>query len=200
MSGLKDRKYFLNNKHFYSFREVLNYYYIEDQSLDSFKAFLKKCPNITSIKFNRNFQWDRNFNRDKINEVFGLIIENCINLSETNFLHHINDNNFKEFQRKFGPKIKYLESFKKLNDLSLFPNIEKVTLSHAYQHTIISQLKLANLKNLELEIDQGQESMLKTFIDTFPTLTHLNVVVDSEDKNAIFTLNPVKIINNWVFY
>ena len=100
----------------------------------------------------------------------------------------LNDRNSEEFFRKFGPKIKYFHYRGKI-DWSLFPNIEKliisgVTLSH--YESIISQLILAKLKELELIIDQGQEHVLHTVIDTFPTLTHLSVVIKSRDENVIY--------------
>ena len=121
-------------------------------------------------------------------------MKNCNNLSEINLLDDINDNNFEEFYRKFGPKIKYLPSFRKLNELNDFPNIEKIRISHVTDDSIIAQLKLAKLKVLEIELGQGQENMLQTFIDTFPTLTHFSVSIDSGDENMIY--ESLKNISN----
>ena len=42
----------------------------KDRSLDSFKALLKKCPNITSIELKGDNLYFRNYKRDKFNDVF----------------------------------------------------------------------------------------------------------------------------------
>ena len=80
----------LDYKKEYSIKGVDDYYYIEDQSLDSFKSLLKKCPNITSIQLDGdNFR-----NPEKVNQVFRLIIENCNNLSEVIVLGYLYDFKF----------------------------------------------------------------------------------------------------------
>ena len=195
MRGPEDHKYFLKNKDKYLIRKVNNYYYITstDQSLNAFKALLKQCPNITSIVVFFNY-WDRHFSPDQINEVFRLIIENCNNLNEFNILKDINDSNFEEFHRKFGPKIKYLRFFRELIELNLFPNIEKIIINYVPDYSIIPQLNLAKLKQLELTLHEDEENMLQTFIDTFPTLTHLKVYINSEYENTIY--KPLDNISN----
>ena len=80
MSSREERKIFMNNKYFGS-RKVYKIYNIEDQSLHSFKAVLKKCPNITSIELDGENQSGVTFNLEKFNRVFQLIIENCNNLN-----------------------------------------------------------------------------------------------------------------------
>ena len=179
----KQHKYYLRNKNFG--KRYDNYYYIEksDQSMDSFEALLKKCPNITSIVLDRGDQ-------DKLNQVFRLIIENCNNLNEVIVKNDINDSNFEEFQQKFGPKIKYLRTYRELIELNLFPNIEKVLIP--FNDSTIAQLKLAQLKQLEIVFNQ--EHILQTVIDTFPTLTHLNLYISSYEENAIY--KPLKNISN----
>ena len=100
-----EHKNYLNNKHMFSMRRVHNYYYIEDQRMDSFKALLKKCPNIESIKFEGHHYSDDAYDLDKCNQVFKLIIENCNNLSEVlvkKGLHDLNDSNFEEFHQKLN--------------------------------------------------------------------------------------------------
>ena len=76
-------------KDLFVIKRVHNYYYIEDQSLDSFKSLLKKCPNITSIELDGHHYGRREYDHDKINEVFPLIIESCNNLREVIGLNHI---------------------------------------------------------------------------------------------------------------
>ena len=195
MKGPKDHKYFLKNKDKYLIRRVNNYYYITstDQSLNAFKALLKKCPKITSIDMMANF-WDRHFSPDQINEVFRLIIDNCYNLSEINILRDVSDSNFEEFHQKFGPNIKCLRFFRELIHLNRFPNIEKIIIYQVTDDSIIPRLNLAKLKQLELTLHEGQEDMLQTFVDTFPTLTHLKVYINSEDENAIY--KSLKNISN----
>ena len=130
---------------------------------------------------------------DKTNEVFRSIIENCNNLSEINVLKDINDSNLQEFYRKFGPKIKCLRALEQVIELGRFPNIEKVMINNLYVDSIIPQLNLAKLKQLEIAFERGQENMLQTFIDNFPKLTHFNVVNNSIDGKAIY--KPLKNIS-----
>ena len=185
------KSYIINKTHR---KRYQNYYYIEDQSMDSFKALLKKCPNITSIEFSDNYMFH------EIHEVFRLIIENCNNLSEIIGLYDIIGSNFEEFHQKFAQKIKCLRFERKLIDLNLFPNIEKIILFRHPFHTdtfnvdsIIPRLNLAKLKKLEIDLREGQEKVLQTFIDKFPKLTHLCVDFKSDDKNAIY--NSLKNIS-----
>ena len=176
--NFKDQKIYLSNRFRY------DYDYIEVQNMDSFKALLKKCPNITSIELNGDHH--------KVNEMFRLIIENCDDLSEiNNFVgpsYRINDNNLQEFYRKFGPKIKSLRTYTEVTDFNRFPNIKKLKITH------LNDSIIATLKQLEITIDPGQERLLQTVIDNFPTLTHFNVSISSEDENAIY--ESLKNISN----
>ena len=177
------------------FRSVYNYYYFIGEGLDSIKAQLKKCSNIRSVELGGPHYGDP----EMVNQVFRLILENCNNLSEFIVLKHINDNNFEEFHQKFGPKIKYLRTLRtdrELIGLNRFPNIEKlmITSDNLYNVFTIPQLKLAKLKQLEIAFGHGQEHMLQTVIDNFPKLTHLCLVIDSEDENAFY--RPLKNISN----
>ena len=97
MNFTEGDKFYLKNKYFRNRRD--NYFFFKNQSLDSFKALLKKCPNVTSIKLE-----DYSYYSDIINQVFPVIIENCNNLSEVIAMDYLNNSNFKEFHRKFGPK------------------------------------------------------------------------------------------------
>ena len=189
IGGEDDHESYLKNKNLKTYH---NYYYIGDQSIDTFIALLKKCPNITSIELNGSNHYYLNYDSKKVDQVFQLIIENCNNLSEVIVLNDIisNESNFDEFHQKFGPKIKYLRSlktFRKLIESNLFPNIERIEInSEAIDHSIIPHLKLDKLKQFEIMIAQGQEHMVQKVIDTFPTLTHFDVVFTSEDENAIY--------------
>ena len=79
--------------------------------------------------------------------------------------------------------------------LSLFPNIEQVKIDYVSFDSFIPEVKLAKLKKLEVEFDQGQEYMLQTVIDNFPTLTHFKVVFNHpSDENAIY--KSLKNISN----
>ena len=194
----EDHKYYLRNKYLRT-RKDLNYYYIEDQSLKSFKALLKKCPNITSIELDGQHSVVRQYNSDYFNEVFRLIIiENCNNLSEINLFDRINDSNLKEFHRKFSPKMKSLGAYRfnwNLNDLNGFPNIEKLIIfNEKVNCSIFPRLSLTKLKQLVIVFNEDEGHILKTVIDTFPTLTHLSVVFKSEDENAVY--ESLKNISN----
>ena len=162
---------------------------IEVQSLGSIKAVLKKCPNITSI-FLDGMEYHY-----EVNEVFRIIIENCNNLNEINVLRDISDSNLQEFYRKFGPKIKCLQISKEL-DLNRFPNIEKVIINYVPDESIIAQLKLAKLKQLEIVFNK--EHMLQTIIDTFPTLTHLQVVINSSGPEKTKRLKNISNLKHLI--
>ena len=194
-NGQRDHKNYLKNKEFRN-GEDFNYYYIEDQSMDSFKDLLKKCPNITSIEMMGDFGDYRK--PDDINAVFQLIIENCNNLKEINFLKDINDSNLKEFHQKFGLKLKCLRYFwasRILIELNRFPNIEKfIIFSEQSFNAMFPELNLAKLKKLRIIIYTGHEHMLQTVIDKFPKLTHFKIVSNSSNENAIY--KSLKNISN----
>ena len=173
--------------------------YIKNKLIDlkSLEVLLKKCPNITSIKLSGVYR------RYDYNPVFLLIIKYCNNLRQIDFLKiKINRKIFEEFQRKFGLKMKFIYHLKDANNYNLFPNIEKLileslSLSQYYYSNfqeVIPRLKLNKLKNLELTIDTGEEDMLKTCVDTFPTLTNFHLEVVSENVNAIY--DSLEFISN----
>ena len=153
---------------------------------NSFKAFLKKWSNITSIDLEGAS--DHSFDSVKINQVCRLIIKNCNNLSEVFIWEDIilNERIFDGFIQKFAPKMKCLRFDKKPIDFILFPNIEKIWIKDLINEPIMPQLKLAKLKQLYFELDDGQEHLLQTFIDYFPKLTHLKMCIRSKDENAIY--------------
>ena len=184
-----EKKVFLRNR----IRSDYNKGCVEDQILDPFKALLKKCPNVETIKLDGPYYDNRNYTTDKINQVYRLIFENCNNLSEVIVLNQIDDSNFEEFHRKFGPKVKYFRYHGHLRDLNLFPNVEKIQIS-LEDDSIFAQLNLAKLKKLDLFLGHGQEHMVQTVIDNFPELTHLYIDFDCEDENAIY--KPLKNISN----
>ena len=172
-----------------------NYYYIEDQSMHSFKALLKKCPNITSI------QLETHDSDNCFNKVFRLIIKNCNNLSEVIVENYINDSNFEEFHRKFGTKIKYLRTLRELKDLNRFPNIERIENNPFIDISTIPQLKLVKLKIFKINIYHEQESQnLQTVIDTFPTLTHLNVFINFVVQNDFKSLKNISNLKQLIHF
>ena len=195
-NGPKDHKYYLVRKN--SLKINHNYYFIEDQSFNSFKALLKKCPNITSIDLDgHSFSDD---NPVKINQVFRVIIENCNNLKEINVKNDINDNTFEEFQKKFGPKMKSLPFDRKRIDLNLFPNIEKIKILGDTNESLVSQLNLRKLKQLNIWIDQ--EHMLEKVIDNFPNLKHLILLVGrsyNENYNSLKNISKLKHLIHFKF-
>ena len=193
MRGPEVHKIYLKDKVF-GFKSYRNYYYIEDQSMHLFEALLKKCPNITSIESEIRPQSDINYNEDEVNKYFRLIIENCNNLSEFTLFWPINDNNFEEFHQNFGPNIKRFHPLRELKDLSRFPNIERMQITNVENVSIVPQLKLDNLKTLQIDLGHGQEYMLQIFIATFPTLKEFIVYINSDNHNAIY--KPLKNISN----
>ena len=182
-----DHKIYLNK----IFKSVHNYHF-KDQSLGSINALLKKCPNITSFEW--AFRGLQYIGDETVNEVFRLIIENCNNLNQFIVCEKLNESNFEEFQKKFGPQLKCLKIRRKFVDWNLFPNIEKAKLDFIHIESIIPQLNLGKLKGLEIVFYGGQEHVFQTVIDTFPTLTHLNVLFNSFGGDVIY--KPLKNISN----
>ena len=160
--------------------------------LKSLEVLLKKCPNITSILFRKPyFKFD-------YNKVFPLITKYCNNLREIDFGENkINDKNIKEFQRKFGPKIKFIHRLKDANNYNLFPNILNLKIDDNYSDLkeVIPRLQFNKLlTKLELTLNKGEEDMVKTCVEAFPTLTHFEIINLSENKNAIY--NSLEFISN----
>ena len=160
------------------------YFHIENIFIDlkSLEVLLKKCPNITSIDLRQSKR------KYDFNPVFRLITKFCNNLRQIDFEEiKINIKNIEEFQLKFGSKIKFIHNFKDANNYNLFPNIEKLKFYYYSNfQEVIPRLKLNKLKNLELTIDTGEEDLVKTFVDTFPKLTHFYLDYRSETENAIY--------------
>ena len=168
--------------------------YIGNKFIDlkSLEVLLKKWPNIISIKLGESeYEYD-------YNEVFRLITKYCNNLRQIDFYgNKINDKNFKEFQRKFGPKIKSIHYSKDANNYNLFPNIEKLQLLYSGSKTIIPRLKLNKLKKLYLAFDEGEEYIIEKCVDTFPSLTHLYLRSYSEnEKNILKSLEFISNLKN----
>ena len=184
---------YLKDKSLFQIKRDHNYYYyyIEEQKLDSLKALLKKCPNITSIELDRP-SCRCHSNPEKINTLFRLIIENCENLSEINDLKDINESNLKEFHRKFERKMKCLPFREFGLTLNQYPNIEKLNLECVLDDSIISQLRLDKTKELHILLAKGQEYILQTIIDNFPALIYLNVVIQELDYKPFRNISNLK--------
>ena len=166
---------------------------IEDIFIDlkSLEVLLKKCPNITSIEL-------KPYAKCNYKEVFRLITKCCNNLREIDFLENeINDENIEEFQQKFGPKINFTY-FKKPNKYDLSRKITKIIEPYlkSESNKPFSRLKLNNLKKLEMNFLNGEEDMIKTCIDTFPTLTHFSINRKSEckDENVISSRQSISVL------
>ena len=170
-------------------KKEYNYLYKGNKvfDLELLEKLLKKCPNITSIDMREHLE------KCDYNEVFRLITKYCNNLRQIEFWdNEISDENFKEFQRKFGPKIKFIYRFTDDRNYSLFPNIEElkeIFLSLSSSDSIF-EVKLNKLKKLEVRIAEQMDEMLQKVIqrcvETFPTLTHFSLQIDSCNQNEIF--------------
>ena len=174
------------------------YLYIEDIFIDlkSLEVLLKKCPNITSInlkKVNLDFRKECDYN-----EVFRLITKYCDNLRQIKFGNQkISDENIEEFQRKFGPKIDYISHLKDPVKYNLFPNIEKLKFHYRdHMQDVVPLLKLNKLRKLKVTINEGEEHMIQTWVDTLPKLTHfgLRSYCGIEEESSIF--NSLELISN----
>ena len=112
------------------------------------------AKNITSIELKTSEE------ESDINQVFRLITKYCNNLREIDFEENIlSDENIKEFQRKFGPKINFIHRLKDANNYNLFPNIERLKFdeNHKNLRQVIPRLKLNKLKQLVIEIGEEEE-------------------------------------------
>ena len=160
-----------------------SFLYIEDKTnrkitLKSLEVLLKKCPNITSIQVKEN----KNFN---YNPVFRLIVKYCDNLREFDFGNNkANIGNITQFLRKFGPKIKFIYRFENPNNYNLFPNIERLKLEF-FVLSFNCRLKFNKLTKLELYLKEGTEGVVKTFVDTFPTLKSLSIDFVTYNQTSI---------------
>ena len=151
--------------------------------MKSLEVLLKKCPNITSIELKRPC------GECDYNPVFQLITKYCNNLRQIKIWdNNISDENIKEFQRKFGPKIKSFYHLKDANNYNLFPNIENLKAESVEPGSkdFISRLELNKLKKFETILDDEEEYMIQIFVNTFPTLTHFSLRSHSEIENDIF--------------
>ena len=153
-------------------------------NLKSLKLLLKKCPNITSIKL----EDDDPRSQFDFNGVFRLISKYCNNLRQIDFWGiDISDENIEEFQRKFGPKINFFHRLKDANNynFNLFPNIQKLKV-YSKSIDLIPRLNLNNLKQFMIVLEDGEEYMIQTCVDTFPTLTHFSVTSFCKNENSFF--------------
>ena len=181
--------------------------YIESRFIDlkSLEVLLKKCPNIMKIELREaNGRYD-------YNEVFRLIIKYCNNLREIVFWsNRISNENFEEFQQKFGQKINFIHRLKDANNYNLFPNIERLNFAefgfnNSYNDLpeVIPRLKLNKLKNLVLTLQIGQEDLVKVCVDTFLTLRHFYLDVNSKNEKAIYKsfkfISNLKHLNDFSF-
>ena len=161
-------------------------YFIENIfiELKSLEVLLKKCPNITSIELKTP-----SFGECDYNEVFRLITKYCNNLREIDFDgNQITDENIEEFQQKFGPKINSFYRLKDANNYNLFPNIEKLKfefLRDSHLLEAIPRLKLNKLSKLELNLKNGEQYMIKTSVDTFPSLKYFLVDIRFKNQHQI---------------
>ena len=162
-SSIPNRKVKEKYKYLYVYHYFENIFF----ELKSLEILLKKCPNIKSIELKPCAECD-------YNPVFRLITKYCNNLREIDLCkNRINDENIEEFQQKFGQKI-YFTYFKKRNDYNLCSDIKKITELYLKPESnkLFSRLKLNKLKKLEVKVRFGEEEMLRTCIDAFPTLSH----------------------------
>ena len=105
--------------------------------------------------------------------MFRLITKYCNNLREIYFpFNRIIDENIEEFQQKFGPKINFIHRLKDANNYNLFPNIKKLDTKYYNSDDFIPRLKLKKLKKFKIRLNDGEEHVIQTCVDTFPTLTH----------------------------
>ena len=171
----EEDKYVLNENYFFN--------------LESLEVLLKKCPNITSIELKASKKCD-------YNPVFRLIIKYCNNLREIDFGgNEIYMKHIEEFERKFHRKIKSLSHFKDENIYNLFPNIEKLKfVDYNGLQEVIPRLKLNKLTKLELNLRSEEQHLVKTCVDTFPTLTHL--VLQNRCYSQIDTCKSLEFIQN----
>ena len=162
--------------------------------LKSFELLLKKCPNITTIEL-------RVFDKYYLNEVFRLITKYCDNLREIKSIRAINIKNHKEFQRKFGQKIKTFDRLHQPIDYNLFPNIEKIVsdLKSSRSKRILPQLKLKQLNNLTMYIGEGD--IVKTYVDTFPTLKYFELKNWCENSDSVYrSLDYISNLKNLIYF
>ena len=184
----------------YMYKDILKdykYLFIERSfiTMKSLEVLLKKFPNIRSIEL-------QGYNESGFNPVIRLITKYCNNLRQFKMYdNQIKDQNIKAFQRKFGPKLKNLVYMNEI-DYNLFPNIEEL-ISYDKENIklVLPHLKLKQLKKLKIDLKEGEEYMIKTFVETFPTLTHLDYNYFSRDSDLNYSsLNYISNLKNLIHF
>ena len=169
--------------------------------MKSLKILLKKCPNIKTIELKESF------GRYDYYGVFRLITDYCNNLRQIDFgKNEINVKIIKEFPQKLGPKIKSIHRLKDANNYNLFPNIEKLKFetelfceTEEFQR-MSTRIKLNKLKKLEATIYFGEEFLIQTFVDTFPTLTHFSIKCCSGNQKIFNSFTFISNLKNLIHF
>ena len=106
---------------------------------------------------------------------------------EMDWGHLLFDKKIEEFHRNICSKIKSLDHLRYENNYNLFPNIENLRFYFNFGlEEVIPRLKLNKLRALELYLYEGEEHIVKTCVDFFPSLTSFDISFKSYDENAIY--------------
>ena len=151
------------------------------------ESLLKKCPNIQKIALN-GLHYRNSKNIAKL--MLRMITKYCNHLIEFKIDSEIRLKKYRDFCRKFGPKLKYYGFLKHVSDFNLFPNIESIVNYNVTETGVEKVLQLNSLnhiKKLELCIRYNNELLiLPEVMQKFGQLTHLELIVKICGLNKVF--------------
>ena len=128
-----------------------------------------------------------------------MITKYCNNLREIDFGENkIYVKYIKQFQQKFHRKINFIHRLKDAKNYNLFPNIQKMKFEYQLKSNlqeVIRRLELNKVTKLELNLGSGEELLVKTCVDTFPTLRHL--VLQNRCHGQIDIYKSIEFISNF---
>ena len=116
-------------------------------------------------------------------------------------LCHLKSNDCKEFQeffRKFGPKLRKIDSIECFNDLNLFPKLQILDLDiDRFQLDDIIKLNLIRVNRLKLIVGEGKEFMFRKVLKKFNEIRHLTLDLKTFNEMTVFNaLQDSPIIYN----
>ena len=175
----------------------------KEQYLKTIESVLKKCPNILKVNFNilESSIHIPELNNYEIHEnIFQLITKYCNHLIEFNgrFIDS-NEEEFKEFHKKFELKLTESRQFSYMEYIALFPNLQSLNLKTNVHLEQILQLNSSQLKSLYLIINEETENMVRKVLQKFHKIRHLTLSVNTDNqKSALNAFQDSPLLQNLI--
>ena len=160
--------------------------------LKSIESVLKKCSNI------RKFDSSIHTNYEMRRNIIQLITKYCNQLNEFNgYLIDSNEEEFKEFHRKFGSKLKRLY-FRRSEEYNLFSNSESIEKNVFILPEECLRIDLNKLKKVNLFITRENKYFLAEVLKKFNKITHLNISFYSNALSS--SLKEIPLLQNLIHF